>query len=147
MKKLVLNVLKPTYFSLRRAPIFMLISYLASDLYQMVIFGGAMKAEGSQARFVNKQSKTILSSCISDQDLVRCFSLFLINKSIYYICYSDDQMSESHAKFLIGIASSFDLVNQILTYFYQDCKSWKTEHLIYTAIPYREVQGNTGKTL
>ena len=32
-------------------------------------------------------------------------------RRVYYICYSDDQMSESHAKFLIGIAASFALVN------------------------------------
>ena len=38
------------YFSLRRAPIFMLISHLASDLSQMVIFGGAMKGESGKIR-------------------------------------------------------------------------------------------------
>ena len=42
MKKLVLNVLKPTFLS-EELPLFLLISHLASDLSQMVIFGGAMK--------------------------------------------------------------------------------------------------------
>ena len=113
------------YFSSRRVPILMLISHLPSDLSKMVIFGGAMKGVRQDEQF-------------------RCFSLFLINELIYLYCKllrpeirrpdvkESCKISDQNGSQLC--LSKFLYLLLVLTYFHQDCKSWKTEHLIQVHI-------------